>query len=95
MRELRARKAERLAAEFAASALAYTRCLAASAYHLAGILLGSIFTMLWRAIRGSFEWLCTKSAEARRNAHRPLLRLVPWLIVAFAWMGLTLASVIA
>ena len=51
--------------------------------------------MLWRAIRGSFEWLFTKSAEARRNAHRPLLRLVPWLIVAFAWIGLTLASVIA
>ena len=92
---MRAREGERLAAEFAASAIAYFRVLIASAYHLAGILLGSIFTMLWRAIRGSFEWLCTKSAEARRNAHRPLLRLVPWLIVAFAWIGLTLASVIA
>ena len=51
--------------------------------------------MLWRATGRAFDWLFTKSAEARRNAHKPLLRLVPWLIVAFAWIGLTLASVIA
>ncbi|MGC2395215.1 MAG: hypothetical protein WA579_04370, partial [Rhodomicrobium sp.] len=61
MRELRAREGERLAAEFAASAIAYFRVLIASAYHLAGILLGSIFTMLWRAICRAFEWLFTKS----------------------------------
>jgi len=51
--------------------------------------------MLWRTLFRSFDWLVIKSAEARRNAHKPLLRLIPWLIVAFVWIGLTLASIIA
>ena len=51
--------------------------------------------MLWRTFCRAFDWLVTKSAQARRNAHKPLLRLIPWLIVAFVWIGLTLASIIA
>ena len=57
--------------------------------------LGSVLRVLWRALYSAFDWLLTKSAEARRNAHKPLLRLIPWLLVAVAWIGITLASVIA
>ena len=53
--------------------------------------------MAWRVLRGVTVWVVTKSplAEPRRSAHRPLLRLIPWVLVAFGWIALTIASVIA
>jgi penicillin-binding protein 1A len=52
---------------------------------------------LWRLVRGLAIWVVTQSplAEPRRSAHRPLLRLIPWVLLAFAWVGLILASVVA
>jgi penicillin-binding protein 1A len=51
----------------------------------------------WKAIRRAIIWFVTESplAEPRRSAHRPLLRLIPWVIIAIVWVGITLASVTA
>jgi penicillin-binding protein 1A len=94
VRELRASAGGKLAARFGTAA-GRVRSVAAREVSLAAIALRSILSPLWRAIRGVFKWFFTKSAEARRNAHKPLLRLVPWLLVGFAWIGITLASIIA
>ncbi len=83
------------AARFGAAAARHVSVIAACAYRLSSALLRSILRMLWRTFCRAFDWLVTKSAQARRNAHKPLLRLIPWLIVAFVWIGLTLASIIA
>ena len=42
-------------------------------------------------------WIVTQSplAEPRRSAHRPLLRLIPWVIVAIGWIAITLVCVAA
>ena len=92
---MRASEGVRLAGRFGAAAADHIRFLALCAYSLARMALGSILSVLWRALYRAFDWLIIKSAEARRNAHKPLLRLIPWLLVAFAWIGITLASVIA
>jgi len=46
-------------------------------------------------LRTAAVWAVTKSplAEPRRSAHRPLLRLIPWVVAAIAWAGVTLISV--
>ena len=92
---MRAGEGVRLAGRFGAAAAGHIRFLALCAYSLARMAFGSILRVLWRALSCAFDWLLTKSAEARRNAHKPLLRLIPWLLVAVAWIGITLASVIA
>ncbi len=53
--------------------------------------------ILWRALRRIVVWVVTKSplSEPRRSAHRPLLRLIPWVIVAFAWIAVSLACAAA
>ena len=92
---MRAREGGKLAARFGAAAARDIGDFAACAYRLSSALLRSILGVLWRTCGRAFDWVVTKSTEARRNSHKPLLRLIPWLIVAFAWIGLTLASVIA
>jgi penicillin-binding protein 1A len=63
---------------------------------IAAILRG-ILNAIWRAARSLAVWVVTKSplAEPRRSAHRPLLRLIPWVLVALGWIALTLASIVA
>lgn len=55
----------------------------------------ALFRKAWRILRASAIWFATESplAEPRRSAHRPLLRLIPWVIVAIAWAVVTLVSV--
>ena len=89
------REGERLAVRLGTAVAGHICFIAAREFRLAALALRSILAVLWHVLRVAFAWLFTKSAEARRNAHKPVLRLVPWLIVAFAWIGLTLASVIA
>ncbi len=73
------------------------RFLGLCAWRMFSAILLTIFGMIWRAVRGLTVWVVTKSplAEPRRSAHRPLLRLIPWVLVAFGWIALTIASVIA
>ncbi len=49
----------------------------------------------WRILKRWGVWFLTESplAEPRRSAHRPLLRLIPWLAVAAGWVAITLVSV--
>ncbi len=97
MTESRARQGAGVAARLGLAAAGHLRFLAAFAGHLACALLRSILGMAWRVLRGVTVWVVTKSplAEPRRSAHRPLLRLIPWVLVAFGWIALTIASVIA
>ncbi len=97
MTEWRAREAAIILARFGAAAAGHLRFLALCAARIASALLRTILGIIWRALRSSFIWVVTKSplAESRRNAQKPLLRLIPWLLVAFVWLGLTLASIIA
>lgn len=56
-----------------------------------------LLRFIWRCFRALVIWIVTKSplAEPRRSAHRPLLRLLPWVIIAMAWVTLTLAGFVA
>lgn len=92
---MRAREGGQLAARYGAAAARQVRLAAAREFRLATITFKSILAALWRVTVRAFEWLFAKSAEARRNAHKPLLRLIPWLLVAFVWSAITLASIIA
>jgi penicillin-binding protein 1A len=64
------------------------------------LITGLVRTLLRAALRAVWRatvWLVTRSplAEPHRSAHRPLLKLIPWVIVAIVWCGITLASVTA
>jgi penicillin-binding protein 1A len=50
---------------------------------------------IWHILKRVGIWFVTESplAEPRRSAHRPLLRLIPWLLVTAGWIAITLASV--
>ena len=97
MTEWRAREAAILVARLGAAIAGHLRFIALCAGRIASALLSDLITVAWRALRASFIWVATKSplAESRRNAQQPLLRLIPWLLVAFVWVGLTLTSIIA
>ena len=96
MTEWRAREAATIAARVGAAATERLRFLALCAVRIASALVRTILGIVWRALGASFTWVVTKSplAESRRNAQKPLLRLIPWLLVAFVWLGITLASII-
>jgi len=55
----------------------------------------ALLRAIWRILKRSAVWFVTESplAEPRRSAHRPLLRLIPWLLVTAAWIAITLVSV--
>ncbi len=97
MTEWRAREAATIAARVGAATTEHLRFLALCAVRIASALLQTLLGIVWRALGASFTWVVTKSplAESRRNAQKPLLRLIPWLVVAFVWVGLTLTSIIA
>ncbi len=73
------------------------RFLVACGRSLAGGMARHTVRLTWRTIRGFIVWLVTKSplSEPRRSAHRPLLRLLPWVFIASAWIGFTLITVAA
>jgi penicillin-binding protein 1A len=50
---------------------------------------------IWRILKRATVWFVTESplAEPRRSAHRPLLRLIPWLVITAGWIAITLVSV--
>ncbi len=60
-------------------------------------LLRNLLRLIWRGISAAAVWLVTASplSEPRRSAHRPLLRLIPWVVVAMAWIAITLVTVAA
>lgn len=49
-----------------------------------------------RATHAAFVWLVVKSplAEPQRNAHRPVVRLMAWVVVAIAWVGILLFALV-
>jgi penicillin-binding protein 1A len=73
------------------------RFLALCLWRLIKGLLRTLLHAMLRAIWRAIIWFVTKSplAEPYRSAHRPLLKLIPWVIVAIIWFGITLASVTA
>jgi penicillin-binding protein 1A len=94
--ELRAKQAERLA-RFGMAAAGHVAFLALCARRLLAGAIRSSLSALWRLLRGAAIWVVTQSplAEPRRSAHRPLLLLIPWVLVAFGWAALIVASVAA
>ncbi len=95
MREFSASEGAGQAARFGAAVADYLQFLAARACCVGSAVLRTFLRVLWRSIRFVFHWLITQSAEARRDAHKALLRLIPWLVIAVVWIGITLASIIA
>ena len=93
--ELRASEAAELAARFGAAAAHHFTLPRTHARPSRSALLRSILGMLWRTSAapsiGSSRYPPTRGATRTS----PFLRLIPWLLVAFAWIGLTLASIIA
>jgi penicillin-binding protein 1A len=52
---------------------------------------------LWQILRRAFLWILNESplSEPRRNAHRPLLRLIPWIAIALGWAAVTVSCAAA
>ena len=63
-------------------------------WRLSGGLARAFLRSIWRILRRSGVWFLHESplAEPRRSAHRPLLRLIPWVVITIAWVAITLAS---
>ena len=63
-------------------------------WRLLGGLARAFLRSIWRILRRSGVWFLHESplAEPRRSAHRPLLRLIPWVVITIAWVAITLAS---
>jgi penicillin-binding protein 1A len=93
--ELRGRRGGELA-RIRMAAGGHVAFLALCARRLFIGLMRSVARAMWRGVRGVTIWVVTKSplAEPRRSAHRPLLRLIPWVLVAFGWGAIMLASVV-
>ena len=68
-----------------------TLCL----WRLASGLAHALLRTIWRILKRSAVWFVTESplAEPRRSAHRPLLRLIPWLLITAGWIAITLVSI--
>ena len=81
------------AARFREAAAADLRFLALCLGRLLASLVRAFGSLAWRAIKRSALWIVNESplAEPRRNAHRPLLRLIPWILAAIGWVAVTLA----
>jgi penicillin-binding protein 1A len=94
--ELRAKQGERLA-RFGVAAAGHAAFLALCVRRLLVGAIRSALRALWRLVRGFAIWVVTQSplSEPRRSAHRPLLRLIPWVLVAFGWVALIVVSIVA
>ncbi|MGO9486275.1 MAG: transglycosylase domain-containing protein [Rhodomicrobium sp.] len=66
-------------------------------WRLLGGLTRSFLRSAWRSLRTGAVWFVAESplAEPRRSAHRPLLRLIPWVVVTVAWVAITLVSLVS
>jgi penicillin-binding protein 1A len=75
----------------------HLRFLSLCLWQLAWGAFRSLLRCIWRLVRSSIVWVITDSplAEPHRSAHRPLLRLIPWLIIAAGWIAITLVCVAA
>jgi penicillin-binding protein 1A len=73
------------------------RFLAFCVWRLLYGLMRWLAALIWRAFKSAAIWFVTASplAEPRRSAHRPLLRLIPWVILAIGWIIITLFCVAA
>jgi len=73
------------------------RFLALCAWLVVAFIARSLFRIIWRLLRDFTVWLVTKSplSEPRRSAHRPLLQLIPWIIIAAGWVAVTIVSLAA
>jgi penicillin-binding protein 1A len=82
---------------FWAAAAVNLRLLALCLWWLLYGLVRAAAGLIWRTVKAAAIWLVTASplAEPRRSAHRPLLRLIPWVIVAAGWIAITLVCVAA
>ncbi len=89
----RGRGAE-IVSRFRAAKASPLRFPAPYAWRLPIRLLRPLFRSIWRCLRRWANWLITESplAEPRRSAHRPLLRLIPWVVFAICWVAVTLVS---
>ncbi|MBI4723914.1 MAG: PBP1A family penicillin-binding protein [Rhodomicrobium sp.] len=92
----RARQAAEVISRFRAAA-PHLRFAALCLWLLASGTARWLLRLGWRAVRRATVWLVTESplSEPRRSAHRPLLRLIPWVIVAIGWIAITIASIAA
>ena len=56
-----------------------------------------LLKLIWRCVRRTAIWLVVKSplSEPQRSSHRPLLRLIPWVIAASGWIAISIVSAAA
>ncbi|MGO9547267.1 MAG: transglycosylase domain-containing protein [Rhodomicrobium sp.] len=93
----RGRRGAEIVSRFWAAAATHLRFLAVFLWRLPGSLIRGLLCLSWRVLKRSAIWIVTESplAEPRRSAHRPLLLLIPWLLIAIGWIVITLVSVAA
>jgi penicillin-binding protein 1A len=89
---LRAMSGADTMSRFWAAAAVHLRFLALCFWRLLCGLTRCLAGLIWRIVKNAAIWLVTASplAEPRRSAHRPLLRLIPWVVVAIGWIVITL-----
>ncbi len=97
MTESRVKLGVALLSRFGRALASHGRFIAICAARILIGILKIVARLVWRAIYAASVWVVTKSplSEPRRNAQRSLLRLIPWVLVAFGWLAIMLASVVA
>jgi penicillin-binding protein 1A len=90
----RARWGAEIVSRFRAACVRPLRFPILCLWRLSGGLARAFLRSIWRILRRSGVWFLHESplAEPRRSAHRPLLRLIPWVVITIAWVAITLAS---
>ncbi len=91
----RARRGAEIVSRFRAAKASPLRFPAPRLWRHSIRLMRPLFRSIWRRLGRWALWLVTESplSEPRRSAHRPLLRLIPWVIFAICWVAVTLVSV--
>ncbi len=91
----RARQATDAIIRLKATAAPHCRFVSICLWRLMSGVIGLALLIAWKRLSKAVVWFVTKSplSEPRRSAHRPLLRLIPWVIVASGWIAITVGSV--
>jgi penicillin-binding protein 1A len=91
----RARSGAETISRFWGGAAGDLRFLALCVWRLLYGIIRWLAVLIWRVFKNAAIWFVTASplAEPRRSAHRPLLRLIPWVVVAMGWIIITLFCV--
>ncbi len=91
----RARRGAEIVSRFRAAKASPLRFPSLLLWRLLKSLTRRLLRPAWHSMRSAAVWVVTKSplSEPRRSAHRPLLRLIPWVVAAIAWVAVTLVSV--